>query len=320
MYNLKLYHSCRVRVLACVESPKGLSDILKTKFKFQSKVGGFDHIFERIFGDVLLTCIYLASFVTKTSLTKRKDTILHGPPGTGKTLIARTICELLNIEPTIVNGPEIFNHMLGESEHKIRNLFEDARRDQKLYGSDSTLHIIVFDEIDAICKRRTDHSDGIRSHVEDNVTLQLLTEIDRIFHLDNIFFIGTTNNINSIDPALLQSGRIDTTVEVGLPDSEGRLQIFDIYTKPLLHNGILEADVGIDYIIHNSEGFTGAQIEHVVRLAIHNAMRRDIVDKGRIDITSEEADQLQVCNQDFILALSKVLKAYFSDKNSNGDQ
>ena len=161
VYGLKLYHSYKVRALSPVEPPKGLSDILKTKFEFQSKVGGLDHIFERIFGDVLLSRIYPESFVSKTCLTKPKGIILYGSPGTGKTLIARTICDLLNIQPKIVSGPEIFNHMLGESEHKVRDLFVDAHRDQKLYGSNSTLHIIVFDEIDAVCKRRSNHADGI---------------------------------------------------------------------------------------------------------------------------------------------------------------
>ena len=319
VYGLKLYHSYKVRALSPVEPPKGLSDILKTNFEFQSKVGGLDHIFERIFGDVLLSRIYPKSFVSKTCLTKPKDIILYGSPGTGKTLIARTICHLLNIQPKIVSSPEIFNHMLGESEHKTRDLFVDAHRDQKLYGADNTLHIIVFDQIDAVCKRRSNHADGIRNNVEDSVITQLLTEIDEMFRLDNIFLIGITNDIDSVDPALFRSGRIDTTIEVGVPDDQGRLQIFDIYTKPLLRNGILQVDNDINSIISNSEGFTGAHIEHVVRLAIHNAMCFDIVDKGRIDITYEEADQLQICNRDFMLALGKIRETYFSRKNCNHD-
>ena len=319
VYSLKLYHSYKVRALSPVESSKGLSDILKTKFEFQSKVGGLDHIFERIFGDVLLSRIYPESFVSKTCLTKPKGIILYGSPGTGKTLIARTICDLLNIQPKIVSDPEIFNQMLDESEHKTRDLFVDAHRDLKLYGSDSTLHVIVFDEIDAVCKRRSNHPDGIRNNVEDSVTTQLLTEIDGMFRLDNIFLIGTTNDIDSVGPAPFRSGRIDTTIEVGVPDDQGRLQIFDIYTKPLLRNGILQADIDINYIISNSEGFIGAHIEHVVRLTIHNAMHFDIVDKGRIDITYEEADQLQICNRDFMLELGKIRETCFSRKNCNHD-
>jgi len=229
MYGLKPYHSYKVYVSISIEPSKGFADIIKAKFEFQTKVGGFDHIFERIFGDVLLMHIYPENFVAKTCLIKPKGIILHGLPGTGKTLIARTVYELLNIQPIVVSGPEIFNHMLGESERKICDLFQTARRDQELYGPNDSLHIIVFDEIDAICKRRSGRTDGIRSNVEDNVTTQLLTETDGMYRLDNIFLIGTTNNIDSVDPALLRSGRIDTTIEVGLPDDKGRLQIFDIY-------------------------------------------------------------------------------------------
>lgn len=144
-YGLKPYHSYQVYVLASIEPFKGFSDIIKTKFEFQTKVGGFDHIFERIFGDVLIMHMYPENFVAKTCLTKPKGIILHGPSGTGKTLIARTVYELLNIQPIVISGPEIFNHMLGESERKLRDLFQTARQDQELYGPNSSLHIIVFD-------------------------------------------------------------------------------------------------------------------------------------------------------------------------------
>ena len=219
----------------------------------------------------------------------------------------------------VVSGSDIFNHILGESERKIRDLFQTARQDQELYGSNSSLHIIVFDEIDAICKQGSGHAEGIRSNVKDNVTTQLLTEIDGMYRMDNIFLIGTTNNIDSVDPALLRSGRIDTTIEGGLPDDKGRLHIFDIYTKPLLRNAILQGDVNINCIIQNTEGFTGAEIEHIIRLAAHNAMRPDILNKGRMEITYDEAEQLQVSNKDFMSALSTVREQHFSSKNSKDD-
>ncbi len=134
VYHVKNHQSYEVSVLTPVEPPKGISDILKTKFEFGSKVGGLDDTFESIFGDVLLTPIYPESFVTKTSLTKPKGIILHGPSGTDKTLIPRTICKLLNIQPTIVSDPEIFSRMFGESEQKIRNLFERTTCQRLNYG------------------------------------------------------------------------------------------------------------------------------------------------------------------------------------------
>ena len=137
----------------------------------------------------------------------------------------------------------------------------------------------------------------------------------------NVWFgqYGSPNDIDSVDGTLFQSGRIDTPIEVGLPDDHGRLQIFDIYTKTLLGNGTLQADIDINCIISNSERFTGVDIEHVVRLTLHNAMCFDIVDKGRIDIRYEEADQLQICKRDLMLALGKVRETYFSRKNCNHD-
>ena len=140
-----------------------------------------------------------------------------------------------------------------------------------------------------------------------------------MFHLDNILLIGATNDIDSVNPTLRQSGRIDTAIEVGLPDGQGHLQIFDIYIKLLLHKGILQADIDINYIISNSEGITGAHIEHLVHLDIRNAMRLDIVDYGCIDITYEEADQLQICNRDCMLALAEIRETYFSRKKCNHD-
>ena len=107
VYGLKLYHLYKVRALSPVEPPKGLSDIFLKKFEFQSKVAGLNHIFEGIFGDVLLSCIYQESFVSKTCSTKAKGNMLYGFAGSGKTLIARTICDLLSIQPKIVRGPEI---------------------------------------------------------------------------------------------------------------------------------------------------------------------------------------------------------------------
>ena len=126
---------------------------------------------------------------------------------------------------------------------------------------------------------------------------------------------GSTNDIDSVDGAPFRSGRIDTPIEVGLSDDQERLQIFDIYTKALLRKGILQADINTNSMISNSERFSGADIEHVVRLALHNAMPFDIVDKERIDIRYEEADQLQVCKRDLMLALVKVRETDFSRKN-----
>ncbi|CAF3776675.1 unnamed protein product [Rotaria sp. Silwood1] len=240
---------------------------------------------------------------------KPRGVLLSGPPGTGKTLIARTISEILNVKPKIVRGPEVFSRFLGESEEKIRSLFADARYDQEKFGENSKLHIIIFDELDSICKRRTQTDASTRDNVQDSITAQLLTELDGLEPINNILIIGTTNMVETIDPALLRPGRIDLVIDVPLPDDDARLHIFDICTKQLLQNGLMESDVDIQTIIQTTNGLTGSHIEKIVRLAIINAMRRDILSRGRLNITEEESEQLRVCNEDFKEALQKVLFA-----------
>ncbi len=138
-----------------------------------------------------------------------KGMLLHGPPGTGKTLIAREISKILKIEPKIVNGPEIISEMVGRSEQHIRELFVDAERDQNEKGLKSELHCIIFDEIDAICKKRGTHSS---SAVYDLIVNQLLTCIDGINQLNNILVIGITNRKDLLDEAVLRPGRLEVHI------------------------------------------------------------------------------------------------------------
>ncbi|CAF1549719.1 unnamed protein product [Didymodactylos carnosus] len=229
--------------------------------------------------------------------------LIYGPPGTGKTLIARTICEILGVKPKIVNGPEVFSSMSGESEAKIRELFREAEIDEQSFGTNSNLHIIIFDEIDALCKRRSTVDSGTRDAVQDSITTQLLTKIDGVSQLNNFLIIGTTNMKDSIEPALTRPGRLEQMIEIDLPDSEGRLKIYDIYTILMLQNGILDDDIEIDRIISETNGLTGAHIEQVVRTATNNAIRQDILARGTFEIDEYSAQELRVKNIDFINAL-----------------
>ncbi len=131
-------------------------------------------------------------------------------------------------EPKIVNGPEIMSKYVGETEKNIRELFEDAVQEQKEQGEESQLHIIIFDEIDAICKQRGSVSSGTGVH--DSMVNQLLSMIDGVNALNNVLVIGMTNRLDLIDEALLRPGRFEVHIEVSLPDEKGRADIFKIHT------------------------------------------------------------------------------------------
>ena len=142
--------------------------------------------------------------------------------------------------------------------------------------------------------------------VYDNVTAQLLAEIDGMIYLHNILLIGTTNILEAISPAFLLHGRMEKIIKIELLDAAAGSAIFDIHTKALIRNAALNENVDINYIIRRTEGMTGAHVEQIVRLAAQAAMRRDILERDKFDITEEEAEALEVCHRDFIEALSKI--------------
>jgi vesicle-fusing ATPase len=120
-------------------------------------------------------------------------------------------------EPKIINGPEVLNKFVGQSEENIRKLFEDAEKEYKEKGDESGLHIIIFDELDAVCKQRGSGSGG-GTGVGDSVVNQLLSKLDGVNQLNNILLIGMTNRMDMIDEALLRAGRLEVHLEIGLPD------------------------------------------------------------------------------------------------------
>jgi len=195
-------------------------------------IGGLDTEFSDIFRRAFASRVFDPTFVQKLGIKHVKGILLYGPPGTGKTLMARQIGKMLNgKEPKIVNGPEILNKYVGQSEENIRNLFKEAEAEYKERGDDSDLHILIFDEIDAICPARGTRTGG--TGVADTVVNQLLAKIDGVEALNNILVIGMTNRKDMIDEALLRPGRLEVHMEIGLPDKHGRLQILRIHTAKM---------------------------------------------------------------------------------------
>ena len=271
-------------------------------------IGGLDAQFRDIFRRAFASRVFPPDVVARLGIQHVKGMLLHGPPGTGKTLIARQIGKLLNaVEPKVVNGPEVLNKYVGQSEENIRKLFADAEADQSKNGDSSQLHIIIFDEIDAVCRQRGSGSAG-GTGVGDSVVNQLLTKIDGVNALNNILLIGMTNRKDLLDEALLRPGRLEVQVEVGLPDEKGRSQILGIHTKSMAGSHFLGADVDLADLASITKNYSGAELEGLVKSAVSFALDRH-VDVG--DLSREvDTDALKVTAADFARALDEVRPAF----------
>jgi len=238
-------------------------------------IGGLTSEFNQIFRRAFASRVWPSHIMKQMGITHVRGMLLFGPPGCGKTLIARQIGKVLNArEPKIVNGPEILDKYVGASEGKIRELFADAEKEQKEAGESSMLHIIIMDEMDAICKARGSVKDG--TGVTDSVVNQLLSKIDGVDSLNNILLIGMTNRKDMIDDALLRPGRLELHVEIGLPDEPGRIQILNIHTKSMRATNRLNQEVvdKLPLIAQRTKNFTGAEIEGLIKDAASFALTR----------------------------------------------
>ncbi|TFY64705.1 hypothetical protein EVJ58_g2436 [Rhodofomes roseus] len=283
--------------------------ILAPNFKFEDMgIGGLDTEFSAIFRRAFASRVFPPALVEKLGITHVKGILLHGPPGTGKTLMARQIGKMLNArEPKIVNGPEILNKFVGASEENIRKLFADAEKEYKAKGDESGLHIIIFDELDAICKQRG--STGGGTGVGDSVVNQLLSKMDGVDQLNNILIIGMTNRLDMIDEALLRPGRLEVHMEISLPDERGRLQILSIHTAKMRQNNVMAPDVNIEELAALTKNFSGAEINGLVKSATSFAFSRH-VKVGTLAGISDDIEDLLVNRDDFMNALDEVQPAF----------
>ncbi|GAA6061702.1 hypothetical protein JCM10212_004934 [Sporobolomyces blumeae] len=283
--------------------------ILAPNFKFEDMgIGGLDTEFSAIFRRAFASRIFPPGLVDKLGIQHVKGILLYGPPGTGKTLMARQIGKMLNArEPKVVNGPEILNKFVGQSEENIRKLFGDAEKEYKEKGDESGLHIIIFDELDAICKQRGSTNNG--TGVGDSVVNQLLSKMDGVDQLNNILLIGMTNRMDMIDEALLRPGRLEVHIEISLPDESGRVQILTIHTSKMRQNGVMGRDVDLAELAALTKNFSGAEIGGLVKSATSFAFNRH-VKVGTLAAISDDIDQMQVVREDFMNALDEVQPAF----------
>lgn len=283
--------------------------IIQPNFKFEDMgIGGLDTEFSAIFRRAFASRIFPPGLVDKLGIQHVKGILLFGPPGTGKTLMARQIGKMLNArEPKIVNGPEILSKYVGQSEENVRKLFADAEKEYKDKGEESGLHIIIFDELDAICKQRGSSRDS--TGVSDSVVNQLLSKMDGVDQLNNILIIGMTNRLDMIDEALLRPGRLEVHMEISLPDETGRRQILKIHTTKMRDNKVMASDVNIDELAALTKNFSGAELNGLVKSATSFAFNRH-VKVGTVAGVSNDIDKLKVNREDFMHALEEVKPAF----------
>lgn len=222
-----------------------------------------------------------------------KGVLLHGPPGTGKTLLAKAVANETDANFILLNGPEIMSKFYGESEKKIREIFEDAEK--------TAPAIIFIDELDAIAPKRED----VQGEVERRVVSQLLTMMDGLKSRGKVVVIGATNRVNAIDPALRRPGRFDREIEISVPGKKGRKTILSIHTRGMP----LTKDVNLDEIASVTHGFVGADLESLTKEAAMNVLRK-LLPKMKLDseeqIPKEMLDKLIVQHEDFLEALKVV--------------
>ncbi|XP_060553909.1 nuclear valosin-containing protein-like isoform X2 [Ruditapes philippinarum] len=204
-------------------------------------------------------------------LTRAQGILLAGPPGCGKTLLAKAVANESGINFISVKGPELLNMYVGESERAVRTVFQRARN--------SSPCVIFFDELDALCPRRSGHSEGNSSA---RVVNQLLTEMDGLEERKQVFIMAATNRPDIIDPAVLRPGRLDKTLYVGLPTASDRLDILKCITKNST-KPCLSDDVNLTSIAEDirCDCYTGADLAALVREASISALKEAILDKER---------------------------------------
>jgi transitional endoplasmic reticulum ATPase len=213
-----------------------------------------------------------------------KGVLLYGPPGTGKTLIAKAVANEVDAHFITLSGPEIMSKYYGESEGKLREVFEEAQENAPT--------ILFIDEIDSIAPRREE----TKGEVERRVVAQLLSLMDGLKARGQVIVIAATNLPDAIDPALRRGGRFDREIEIGIPDKKGRMEIFQVHTRGVP----LAEDVNLEQYADTSHGFVGADIALLVKEAAMHALRK-IIPKIDLEeeIPGELLENLRVTSDDF---------------------
>jgi transitional endoplasmic reticulum ATPase len=221
----------------------------------------------------------------KLGIEPPKGVLLYGPPGTGKTLIAKAVASESGAHFISIAGPEVISKYYGESEQRLREVFEEAR--------ENAPSIIFIDELDSIAPRREE----VTGEVERRVVAQLLTMMDGLEERGQVVVIGATNRVDAIDAALRRPGRFDREIEIGVPSELDRIEILKIHTRGMP----LSEDVRIEILSQQTHGFVGADLAALAREAAIRALRRYLpeLDLDAEEVPAEVLDSLRVLASDF---------------------
>ncbi len=242
-------------------------------------IGGLEEAKEKL-RELIELPLARPDLFAKAGIKPSKGVLISGPPGTGKTLLAKAVANESNANFISIKGPELISKWVGESEKHLRDIFKKARQVAPC--------IIFFDEFDSIAKLRgSSFNDSTERMVN-----QLLTELDGVEELERVMIIAASNRRDLIDPALLRPGRIDAIVELPIPDTKTREQIFKVHTK----NMPINSDVKIEAYVKKTDGWNGAEIEAICKNAGLIAIKRYYR-------AANSKEEVRITNDDFERAI-----------------
>ncbi len=283
---VKILETSHVQVLSePTPEKKGISMVT------YEDIGGLHEEIQRIREMVELPLRHPELF-QRLGIEPPRGVFLYGPPGCGKTLLAKAVANESDANFYVISGPEIMSKFYGESEARLREIFQKAQ--------ETAPSIVFIDEMDAIAPKREE----VTGEVERRVVAQLLSLMDGMGTRGNIIVIGATNRPNAIDPALRRPGRFDREIEIGVPDKAGRNEIVQIHTR----NMPLAEDVDIKRLSDITHGYTGADISSLSREAAMKALRRYMpeINLEEERVPPEILEKMVVKEDDFLSAYREI--------------